>query len=861
MTPGRWETLESLFHQARERTGAVRDAFLSSACGGDEALRGEVEELLAIWDSPQIDLGEHVKEAAIDFLSGPGAANKEIGSRIGPYRLLEQIGSGGMGAVYLAEREEQYEQKVALKLVDPALVRSPDILARFRFERQVLAQLNHPNIARLLDGGITQQGVPYLVMEYVDGSPIDRYAEQHALSTRQRIDLFREVCQAVAHAHQSLVVHRDIKPGNILVTADGIPKLLDFGIAKALQADRASLTQTRERLLTPGYASPEQIKGEPVTTATDVYALGALLFELLTGKRLFDAETRTPFELEIAICEQQPARPSSLAPMDADLDAIILKSLRKEPAKRYASVTALDEDLRRHLEGYAVEARKGGWRYGAGKFARRHRVAIAAAALMAATLVWGGISIRRAQIRAERRFAEVRELTNQFLFHFNDAIADIPGATKARSMVVERAIVYLDRLAAESSGDTGLQTELAKGYERLRDIRFEDGYPSVGDTARAIDSANKAIRLWEEVVAARPNDLHALASLADSHRKLGHILSSARNQDDARPHMSRATDLYERCVKRSPTDNDLRLGLAEAYFGRGDLERSLGNVRDARAYIAKAIAIREDVLKTDHSARNLYGLATDYLGFGDIDRTLTLDMAKAESSYNRGLALAEESLRLAPQGEQQLRTLAIAHQRLAIMYIVSDRPKDALPHCEATLALNRSLMEKDPANPDYVRGVRSALNTLGNALERSGDLQSAIKDYQQAIGYSEKVIALDPSNLRSKAELAVSVHLLGTALGKVGDEQGSRAALERAVALREPVARVQPDNVDLQERLAVNYLALGLWHARAKDCGSAGRYYGKSSDIFSRLKAAQRISGYGVKQYARVQDSAKSCTN
>lgn len=295
MTPERWKTLEELFHEARSRTGGDRAVFLESACNGDAGLRREVEELLAIEEGPAVDLAAPIGGVAAEYLSERDG--ETAGARIGPYRLIHLLGRGGMGAVYLAEREEQYAQKVALKLVDAAQTRNPDVLARFRLERQVLAQLNHPNIARLLDGGVTERQAPYLVMEYIEGRPIDAYARERGLTVRERVELFRQVCQAVAVAHASMVVHRDIKPGNVLVTKDDVPKLIDFGIAKPLASSSPELTRTRDRLLTPSYASPEQIRGEAVTTATDVYALGALLYELLTGKRAFDGEGRSPFEL------------------------------------------------------------------------------------------------------------------------------------------------------------------------------------------------------------------------------------------------------------------------------------------------------------------------------------------------------------------------------------------------------------------------------------------------------------------------------------------------------------------------------------------------------------------------------------
>ena len=371
------------------------------------------------------------------------------GQRIGPYDIGEKVAQGGMGAVYRAIRADgHFQQQVALKLVRRGMD-TEQVLRHFRNERQILASLAHPNIARLLDGGSTDDGRPYFVMEYIEGSPLDEYCETHKLSIASRLELFLVICSAVHYAHQRLVVHRDIKPGNILVTSDGQPKLLDFGIAKITASQPVTGTMTAADMMTPEYASPEQLRGEPITTASDIYSLGLLLYYLLTGRCPHRSASRAPLEIARLLSEE-PEKPSVVAPkplrrrLAGDLDSIVLKALRKEPEQRYSSVEQFASDIRRHLEGSPVIARKGAASYHVFKFAKKHKAGIAAAALVFVTLAgglaataWEARVARAERARAERRFNDVRKLANSLLFQLHDLIEDLPGSTPARSFLVK----------------------------------------------------------------------------------------------------------------------------------------------------------------------------------------------------------------------------------------------------------------------------------------------------------------------------------------------------------------------------------------------------------------------------------------
>src|SRR5262245_32474108 len=487
MKPERWEQIQSLYYAAREGDLGLRAALLDEACAGDESLRLEVESLLAS------------DEQAGDFLNTPAMkiateeiaeerARSLVGRQLGHYRLLSQLGAGGMGEVYLAARaDDQYRKQVAIKLVKRGMD-TDNILRRFRQERQILAALDHPNIARLLDGGVSEDGLPYFVMEYITGAPITEYCDSHQLSTEARLKLFRQVCAAVHYAHQNLVVHRDLKPGNILVTEEGAPRLLDFGIAKVFNPELASptldLTSPEMRLMTPEYASPEQVRGEPITTASDIYSLGIVLYELLTGHHPYRTRNLSPSEIIRIVCEKEPEKPSAIIGRNeeipfsdgprpitsesvsrtregqpeklrrrlaGDVDNIVLMTLRKEPERRYGSVMQFSEDIRRHLEGLPVIARKDTLGYRSVKFLQRHKVGVATAAAIVALVIGAIASLvweRNAAVQA-RAEAFSRELAA-------NAIVQLPFDPELSILLATEAM----RIAPTTQSEDALRQSL-----------------------------------------------------------------------------------------------------------------------------------------------------------------------------------------------------------------------------------------------------------------------------------------------------------------------------------------------------------------------------------------------------------------
>ncbi len=450
LTAQDWARQQEIFHVAVELPTAEQVSYLDETCKDDPALLSRIESLLR---SVEEDTGIHqaVGRAAASSLRGSLPA---IGDRLGPYQITGVIGQGGMGVVYCAIRaDDEYNKEVAIKVAAFGLL-TPGLRHRFLRERQILANLDHPNIARLLDGGTTPDGAPFVVMELVAGQLIDKYCAENGLTRRARISLMIEVARAVDYAHRHLVVHRDLKPDNILVTQDGDPKLLDFGIAKALNPEAATAdgvqTVDAARLMTPDYASPEQVRGGAITTATDVYQLGVLLYLLLVGKRPFETANASMSDLEKAICETPPPKPD----LDADLDRILLQALEKDPGRRYISAGLLAEDLQHFLDGYPVQARKASWPYATSKFVQRHRLGAAAVAALALLLI--GVSIamtvlaRRAkqQARIASQQASLANQSAEFLLGLLKASDPVRGRGDKRiaeAYQIQRNVLYSEQ--------------------------------------------------------------------------------------------------------------------------------------------------------------------------------------------------------------------------------------------------------------------------------------------------------------------------------------------------------------------------------------------------------------------------------
>ena len=812
VTPERWKQVEAVFEQALALPAGSRPAFVTQNCNGDEELCREVESLLA----SHAEVGDFIDRRSL-FFSGENfeeaAGAMAAGERIGPYRVLREIGRGGMGAVYLAERaDDQYQKQVAIKLIKRGMD-TDSVLRHFRNERQILASFDHPNIARLFDGGTTEKGLPYFVMEHVEGLPIDRYCQAHELSLVARLKLFREVCAAVTYAHRHAVIHRDIKPSNILVTAEGAPKLLDFGVAKILQPGagaEALMTATGARAMTPEYASPEQIGGPAVTTASDVYSLGVVLYELVTGRLPYRFASQSPVDVSRTITEQTPERPSTAVArgngsskpqvpsskvLTGDLDNIVLMALRKEPSRRYQSVDLLSDDIRRHLESLPVRARKDTLGYRTGKFVRRNPTLTAVAALLLLSLVGGIIATtwqaqraRAQQVRAERRFNEVRKLANTVLFDYHDAIKDLAGATPVRERLVKDALTYLDSLAGEAAGDPELQRELAAAYERVGDVRGEQYGASLGDTAGALDSYLKALRIREALAASAPRDIQTRRDLAASYRKYGNALLGTRESARGWEQLEKALALYSELAAEQPGNSDALRELAQIHTNAGFALEEKGDVAGSLAHHRKVGAINEEALAINPNDRRIRRAVS--VSYENIGRALYLsgDVTGALESNQKALALRAALLAEDPTNAEYRRILAISYQNDGDYHAYLQDVEEALESFRKKLVLDEESLASDPSNAQCWGDFGYTCQRLGDLLAKKGDYSEALSYYRKALEMQQKLAAQAPQNLDTHYALSIARATFAKMQAKLGQRTAALAECHQTIALLKNMA-------------------------------------------------------------------------
>ena len=821
MNPDEWRRVKEILDDALDRPSSERATSIAAACGTDAALRERVEALAraAEEEGGLLDATSAVAGGA-EVPEPPGRA----GERVGAYALVEEIARGGMGIVYLARRaDDEFQKKVAVKLLRPGLFTEVDV-RRFRSERQIVAALDHPSIARLLDGGTTAAGEPYLVMEFVEGRPLLEHCRGNDVGLRERLALFREICAAVQYAHQHLVVHRDLKPGNILVTPEGSVRLLDFGIAKLLseggESRRAEPTATLDRMLTPEYASPEQVRGLPVTTASDVYSLGVVLYELIADEKPYRIETADPTELVRLVCEQDPDRPSTRAPdLSGDLDAIVMKAMRKEPERRYASAAALSEDVGRYLEGRPVEARRGSTAYRARKFVRRHRVGVAATAVVLLALAGGILATlaearraRAAEARAERRFNDVRRLANSFLFEFHDAIRDLPGATAARALVVRRALEYLDSLSRESSGDRALRRELAEAYRRVGDVQGNPFMANLGDLDGAAASYRKAIALLEPAVAAPGATDAERATLATTYLVDAGLSVNRGMAEEALETSKRGLALRRARVDEAPADPERQMDLAQAWQYVAFDATAAGKHAEASAALARQAAI----LETQRRAR-------------PADRGV-------RRSLGQNLYLTGDSATNA-----------------------GDLPR-ALERYRAAAGIQEGLAAEEPSSVTFHRDLGYTYTAIGNTEESMADLWAALDAHRRALATFQEMASADPKSTDSLLGVAMSHHNCGEVLTKLGRTAEALAEYRRARPAYETVVGASPSAAWASGMLGTLYVDIADLEA-AGGADEACGLYRKAVGVFEPIAASGVLPAKRREQLAHAKERLATCEN
>ena len=849
MEPERWQHVERIYHEAMQCEPAERGSLLEEACAEDKDLRAEVESLLhyaerpaKFFEKPAIEM---MAQALAESLRAAESKNstRMIGMRIAQYRIVGKLGAGGMGDVYRAVRaDDQYEKQVAIKLVRRGLD-TESVEARFRRERQILAGFEHENIARLIDGGTTDEGHPYFVMELVEGKPIDEYCDEAKLVTDARIDLFRSVCSAVQYAHQRLVVHRDIKPGNILVTDEGVPKLLDFGIATILSPETFSpeseRTETAQRIMTPQFASPEQIQGQLITTATDVYSLGVVLYRLLTGHMPYRLESNSPYELAQAVCETTPERPSSAirrpvsvvlaslsskaramreangqAPdgssadlretvfkttiefvstcrgttpdklrrkLSGDLDQIILKALRKEPERRYASAREFAEDLRSYLRGLPISARHGTFVYRAGKFMKRNKIVFSATTVFVLLgLVGVAVIVREArvariqQLRAEQRFNDLRSLAHSLLFEIHDSISDLPGSTAARKLLVDRALHYLDSLSQESSDTPGLQRELAAAYERVGNVQGNPYLANLGDTAGAIASYRKALNLRLTLADSNRGSYEDHAALVGIYMQLALGLEAASDFSSSLEALQHAYPIAKALVGERPDDPRAQENLAGVCFLTGSVLADAGNLDASLDYYRKSVAIRAAITSGSREFQEqvqtrlagAYGyMAGDLSLQGDLDSAIALQH-KARDILDRLSASDPQSARI-----QQF----LMESEYWTGYYTAQKglPAQALPYYRTALAGYLKLSSADAHDVLALRYIGKCYTGIGAALSATGKPGEGIQTARKAVQIFDSLAAADHAdNFFKPVDLAYARSALADAYEHLAKTSG-----------------------------------------------------------------------------------------
>ncbi|MBI5470732.1 MAG: serine/threonine protein kinase [Ignavibacteriae bacterium] len=797
MTPKRWQQVKELFTSAKDLSADERERFLDAHIAGDAELRSEVESLLASYSEGDDEAGF----APTQFWMADDSSL--LGKNIGAYTIVREIARGGMGVVYEGRRETEFKQRVAIKLIRSGLG-TEDTVRRFHAERSALARLNHPNIAKLLDGGSLPdarllnessrrpdgQGTPYFVMEYVDGIPIDAYCDEKKLSIHDRLQLYRTVCAAVQYAHQNLIVHRDLKPGNIFATPTGV-KLLDFGIAKLLSPDMSddmTQTQNMQRFFTPEYASPEQILGAPVTTSSDIYSLGVLLYKLLTGQRPYQIKTATPRDLEQAILENEPTKPSSVVSrsdafaaenrstttlklaktLSGDLDTIVLKALQKEPERRYASVQQLDEDLRRYLAGRPVAARKDSFGYRFSKFVRRNQIAVAAFVIVNLVIIggiggviWQGLRAERERDRAQaesEKAQEVIRVLNEML-----SAADVTRATKKDVTVAE----ILDQASQRIERDFANRPELA------------------ADLLSTIGSTYESLQLFDKAEAAKRKVLELQRQLRGSdHPKVAEALHALGEIHYMRENRAVAESLFSQSLAIFHKHAEPSKAYALMLNDYGVFVQDEGKYTLADSLLLSALKIyhevpgdnRKDIATSLHNlalskdwqgkyqeADSLYrvslAIQREVYGNNNVLIAFTIGnlgyIAEARKDYTEAERLFRESLAIRRSMLSENHSdLAASKIKLGIFLV-----EHGTAFAEAERLCREALDALMQHNPNLKRLLARAHLGIGQALHKQRKIHEAENDLRIAVAYFMQTQPLNPRCV-ADAQITLAENLL-----------------------------------------------------------------------------------------------------
>lgn len=862
MTPERYSQVKSLFQLLLDQPPAQRPDFLQRACGADRDLYNQVRDLLRSDSTSEDFLEKPALTPLSQVLADAAAESQEVPARIGPYAVQKLLGNGGMGAVYLAHRaDKSYNKQMAIKVIHKGM-ESDRILERFRRERQIIASLDHPNIARLLDGGATEDGRPYIVMEYVEGMTITNYCDYRRLTTERRLQIFLQVCEAVEYAHRNLIIHRDIKPGNILVRADNTVKLLDFGIAKLMSPDTTALpsekTATSMRLMTPQYASPEQVRGEPVTTASDIYLLGIVLYELLTGHRPYEVNNNAAQEALRAYSQGEPQKPSDAIfritektdvagksqavrnaltvsavreanpavlrkKLEGALDAILLRALRRNATERYPSTAQFALDIRNYLAQFPVSALPDSTTYRLRLFLRRNMaVTLSGAAIVTLLLlitvfaVLKAVSAQSARVRAEAHLGEATKLADALLFEGQDSLGSVPGATRARRVLLQKTLSYLSGLAGDPNADPALQRELALRFLRAGHLQGNPDYANLGDTEGAMATYTRALSLLEPLHRDQPKDAQISGDLADGKEAMAAILTAEGDPGSAVPLLRTALELRESGNSPPELKSAVYHHLATALADTGATSEALTLARranDIAATFTGADARRQRALTASRHGQVLRRT-------GDLDG--------AASSYRKAVSLFEELAAVDPLAARAKRELSAAVEDLA----ATEPPMLAIEHFQRALQLRRDLASAEPgqvqprrelaytflrqgAAPEAIEGFRQislqdsgsilarrdlalAWSQLADSQRKAGKFAESLESYRQQQRIVREWMEREPGDRAATKALAVTQVKLAHSLAQTGELPEAIRSAEAAMRLVSGLLEKQTGSHTLQ---------------------------------------------------------------
>jgi len=891
MQPENWKKIKEVLEEVLQVEPSRRHDFLNRA-RVDADVRSEVESLMSFEDESADLMQLSAVEFSSAFVDEAESGEGLTGQQIGSYRIVSEIGQGGMGAVYLAERVDgKFSQRVALKLLKREMNTSA-LRRRFEQEREILSRLEHPNIARLLDAGTTDDKIPFFAMEYVEGRPIDEYCSKHRLELDARLDLFRQICSTVDFAHRNLIVHRDLKPSNILVTDDGSPKLLDFGISKIVSTDFENApvaTVTRLGAMTPSYASPEQLRNESVTTATDIYSLGVILYELLSGHRPFENKENSIQNIYHAVIDTDPPLPSAMAdqpllavndaanaeteiapesilPSDrtrpqnlrltapqmmnvkpqylrGDLDNIILKALKKEPERRYLSAENFSDDIKRHQDGLPVGARPDTFTYRAEKFIRRNSFSVVAASLILVVIVAGTIATlwqaRVAQAeraKAEKRFGDVRKLANSYIFDVYPEIENLEGSLKAREKILTNALAYLDNLSTEASGDLELQGELATAYEKIGDVQGALTNSSLGNIQAGLDSYAKAAKLREAIYNANPADLKGKEKLAANYYTTARTLWNNSQTKEASEAFERSLTLRRELVAAQPVTVEYQNRLAVLLI-------DYGAIPVFNSQTDKALVLFDEALSIVNKLR---GLQPNNPDFKKTETRLLRVMSKAKGSmgdydgalagFSRAVEISNELATEFPNDFRVQRSVWLTHSMICELYIDKEDSEKGAAACLPTIDFPKAALEKEPENGVVAYDLAISHFNTARAYRFAGQYANTLAHAERAIEVMTVLSAKTPENMEYRRNLAVYETERSRAQIKLGRYDEAQTVLQKVLKMMIPIAEADKETTTYRYDVAIAYRLSAEAYARKDNREMAVENIKKAMSIVESLR-------------------------